>query len=93
MGFPNYIVSVPDVRIIGMDDELLLETKKVMKASSSKTLFQYDTTFTLTGLYCSVLSYIHPMIAKANTTISPIVPLAYFYNEKKYEGVHDEFFR
>ena len=33
MGFPNYILSAPDVRIIAMEEELLIETKKVMKAA------------------------------------------------------------
>ena len=93
-GFTNYIVSVPDIRIIGIDDDLLEETKKVLHAcSKNSVLFQYDTTFTLCGLYCSILSYIHPLIVKSNTCISPIIPLSYFYHEKKYTKVHDEFFR
>ena len=59
----------------------------------NSVLFQYDTTFTLTGLYISVLSYIHPFLVKNNTNTSPVIPLAYFYHEKKYEKTHNEFFR
>ena len=95
MSFPNLILIAPDVRVIGIDPVLLTESIKILKAcpSDNSVLFQYDTTFTLTCLYVSILSFIHPMLWKANTTKSPIIPLAYFFHEKKYEKTHDEFFR
>ena len=95
MNFPNLIMVAPDVRVIGMDPILLDETKRILHAcpNDNSVLFQYDTTFTLTCLYVSILSFFHPMLWKANTQKSPMVPLAYFFHEKKYEKTHDEFFR
>ena len=55
-----------------MDRELLEETKTKLNATREKNsvLFQYDTIFTLKGIFCSTLSYIHPLIAKSNLNIS-----------------------
>ncbi|RNA44067.1 hypothetical protein BpHYR1_014825 [Brachionus plicatilis] len=55
LGFPNLIVTAPDIRIVGIDDELLKETKKTLAAfnKDNRVCFQYDTTFNLTGYYVS----------------------------------------
>ena len=95
INFPNFVLSVPDIRVIGIDNDLLDETKKMLKSVRvlNSVLFQYDTTFTLCGFYVSILSYIHPLLCKANSNTSPVIPLAYFFHEKKYEKTHNEFFR
>ncbi|RNA02343.1 hypothetical protein BpHYR1_007523 [Brachionus plicatilis] len=58
LGFPNLILTAPDIRIICIDEELLLETKKAMAAfnSDNRICFQFDTPFNMTGYYVSVLS-------------------------------------
>ncbi len=94
MNFPQLILVAPDLRVIGLDPVLCSEAIRVLKAipNNNSVLFQYDTTFTLTCLYVSVLSFYHPLLWK-NTQKPPMVPLAYLFHEKKYEKTHDEFFR
>ncbi|CAF0854701.1 unnamed protein product [Brachionus calyciflorus] len=95
LSFPNHILTVPDIRIIGIDNELLMETKKTLAAfdNQNRICFQYDTTFNLTGYYVSVLVYIHPILIKTDSDKSPTIPLAYFIHEKKHEKAHCEFWR
>ena len=72
------------IRIIGIDDELLKETKKTLSAfdSSDRVCFQFDTTFNLTGYYVSVLLYIHPILVIDNTDKAQPIPFAYYFHEK-----------
>lgn len=95
LSFPNHILTVPDIRIIGIDSELLKETKKSLAAfdNDNRVCFQFDTTFNLTGYYVSILVYIHPILVKANSDKSPVIPFAYYVHEKKHEKCHDEFWR
>ncbi|RNA38346.1 histone-lysine N-methyltransferase EHMT2-like [Brachionus plicatilis] len=94
LGLPNLIVTAPDIRIVGIDDELLKETKKTLAVinKDNRVCFQYDT-FNLTGYYVSVLVYIHPILVLSNTEKSPAIPLAYFFHERKFEKTHNEFWR
>ena len=91
--FPNSIHTAPDVRIIGIDSELLKSTKAVLKLFdiNNRVCFQFDTTFGLTGYYVSTLNFVHPCLVNNNTTISPAIPLCYFFHEKKFEKTHNEF--
>lgn len=84
LGFPNLILIVPDIRIIGLDLELLNETKKTLRAfdSSNRVCFLYDSTFNLTRYYVSILLFIHPILVTSNTEKGPPVPLAYFFHDE-----------
>lgn len=95
LGYPNHILTAPDIRIIGVDEELLKETKKTMSAfnKDNRVCFQFDTTFNLTGYYVSILLYIHPILKLAKSEKSPAVPLAFFFHEKKFQKSHDELWR
>ena len=94
-GFPNLILTAPDVRIIGMDDELIRDLKKTLNIfdSDNRVCFQFDTTFNLTGFFVSILLFIHPILVLHNTEKSPPIPVAYFFHEKKHEKSHCEFWR
>ena len=74
LGFPNMIVTAPDIRMIGIDDDLLKETKKTLTAFDSldRVCFQFDTTFNLTGYYVSVLLFIHPILVIDSTDKAPL---------------------
>ncbi|RMZ95763.1 hypothetical protein BpHYR1_043262 [Brachionus plicatilis] len=78
LGFPNLILTAPDVRIIGMDDELIRDLKKTLDifGSDNRVCFQFDTTFNLTGFYVSILLFIHPILVLHNTEKSPPIPVA-----------------
>lgn len=93
LAFPNVIVTAPDIRIIGMDSELLKDIKKTLSIfdADNCVCFQFDTTFNLTGYYVSVLIVLHPILILNNTEKSPPIALAYFFHEKKYEKSHNEF--
>ncbi|CAF1046822.1 unnamed protein product [Brachionus calyciflorus] len=95
LGFPNLIVTAPTIRIIGIDEELLRETKKTLTAFDAldRVCFQFDTTFHLTGYYVSILLFIHPILVIDNSDKAPPIPLAYFFHEKKHEQSHNEFWR
>ena len=95
LGFPNLIVTAPNIRIVAKDDDFLRETKKTLAAfdKNNRVCFQYDTTFNLTAYYVSVLIFIHPILVLSTSEKSSPIPLAYFYHEKKFEKTHNEFWR
>jgi hypothetical protein len=95
LGFPNYILVAPDVRMVCVYDKLALEVRKTLRsATKMKICFQYDTTFDLSGYYVSVLTMIHPYLLHSDTSKgkSCPFPVAYFLHEKKHEEAHNFFF-
>jgi hypothetical protein len=94
-GFPNHILVAPDVRMVCVYNNLLLEMRRTLRASKRKICFQYDTTFDLTGYYVSILTMIHPFLEKSSGRghIQPPVPIAYLFHEKKHQKAHEDFFR
>ncbi len=96
LGYPNFIATAPEVRIIGIDEVLLEDTNKLikrMKSLKQRVEFQYDTTFKITSYYMSVLVFAHPFLNKTKTMRSPSIPLEEFFHERKDEMSHDEFWR
>ncbi|CAF1000728.1 unnamed protein product [Brachionus calyciflorus] len=92
IGFVKQILTIPDVRIIALDDKLLKETKKIFQIlpKNKKVFFSYDTTFNICGYYVSVLVYKHPLIEKSDR-VSPPVPFSFFFHERKTEETHLDF--
>ena len=65
--------------------------KLILKASNFRNSFQYDTTFNLTGLYVSIISWIHPFLQKGRNKGNVPVPLFYYFHERKSEITHNFF--
>lgn len=79
---------------IAIDSILFDEFKQIIKSYSKfgKVCLQYDTTFNLSGFYVSVLTFIHPLLVNDHQ-ISPPIPIAYYYHEKKYLETHETFWK
>ena len=95
LNYPNSIRSAPEVQVIGFENTLVLEIKKIFNVANSnrRILLQYDTTFNMTDYYVSILNFMHPFLFKNNSNISPPIPFGEYFHEKKYEESHEEFWR
>lgn len=76
-----------------MEEKLMVEIKKMLKAANKRILLQYDTTFNLTGYYASILNLMHPFLINAVTKKPPPIPIAVYFHELKSEKVHRHFWR
>lgn len=90
--FPNMVQVCPDIRIVAFEKELTIETRKVLDrvTSENRMCFMYDTTFSLSSFYTSVLTYLHPFLT-TTTHVMPPIPFGYFFHELKHQKVHEYF--
>ena len=86
-------MTAPEIRMVCMEEKIIIEFQKILKAVNKRILLQYDTTFNLTSFYVSILVMIHPFLVNATTKTSPPIPIAEFFHERKTELTHDEFWR
>ncbi|CAF1130038.1 unnamed protein product, partial [Brachionus calyciflorus] len=93
LNWPSKVTTIPHLNTIAIDSELLFEFNRLLKASRSEICIEYDTTFILTGYYVSVLSFIHSFQKFSSKNSSPPIPLVFLVHEKKYEEMHDDFWR
>jgi hypothetical protein len=96
LGYPNQITSAPSVRIVGVDESLFAETRKLLQTAKHlglKVEFQYDTTFNMCPYYVSVLIFAHAFLNKPTSNKSPSIPFAEFFAERKDNDSHDEFWK
>ena len=70
------------------DKYMVREITNLLKFSKNRTMFVYDTTFTLCKFFIS------PLLCKFSLfKEEPTIPLSFFMHEKKTEDSHDQFFR
>ena len=85
------IVTYPDLTCFFGLSELLKEFNNLLKIQSNDvpTLFaSYDTTFNIGDFYVTPLVFRHIMFER-----SPCIPLAFMIHQRKYQSLHEDFFR
>ena len=85
------IVTYPDLTCFVGLSELLKEFNSLLSLQSSDapTLFvSYDTTFNIGDFYVTPLVFRHIMFES-----SPCIPLAFMIHQRKYQSLHEDFFR
>ena len=85
----HQINTVPDIRIISYENDLIEEINNLLKYSKKeKIFFVYDTTFNMCNYFVSPLCARFSMLED-----DPTVPLAFFIHESKNELSHTWFFQ
>ncbi len=60
---------MPSLHSVAVDNELMLEFRKLLRVSNDLVGIQYDTTFNLTRFYVSILTFLHPFLNAKDSTI------------------------
>lgn len=89
--FPQWIVTAPHFNAVCFDDKMILDLKKTIKTANQEgilVVFEYDTTFTMTEFYVSILCYIHPLLCfQTNKNKSPPIPVGMLFHEKNIKNI------
>ncbi|CAF1090303.1 unnamed protein product [Brachionus calyciflorus] len=54
LNWPCKVITIPNLNVIGLDSDLLIEFNRLKKAATAQICLEYDTTFNSTGYYVSV---------------------------------------
>ena len=70
---------------------MILDLKKTIKKENQEgilVVFEYDTTFSMTEFYVSILCYIHPLLCfQTNKNKSPPIPVGMLFHEKNIKNL------